>query len=246
MKKNCYTIQVMDQQVDIEHTSFKDLYICQMGKINIDKIWEGKWNTILRYYTLDIDGEEWGRIWNSVHDNMVPYKIQTAIWEMIHLNFYCGYKEKLLNYGEGKCKLCGQEEEGPQHIVVSCRVLEDCINNFSPLLRECNEIRVGKDELAFGLAGANITHNLGVKDKLRNLLTFTIRTVVFRNRHIDFGNEINAKTALINKINFKIKQIINEKYIVYKHKFSVQAFKEKYLVDNIIGSIENGILCFSI
>ena len=28
---------------------------------------------------------------------------------------------------------------------------------------------------------------------------------------------------------------INENYIVYKHKFSVQAFKEKYLVDNIIG-----------
>jgi len=28
---------------------------------------------------------------------------------------------------------------------------------------------------------------------------------------------------------------INENHIVYKHKFSVQAFKEKYLVDNIIG-----------
>ena len=121
--ENCYSIKVGTIRVRIDELSSKQIYWGIIDRKEATKIWEGKWNQLLRYYTLDIEDKEWERIWQNIHSNIVPYEIQSAIWEMLHLNFYCGYKERLLNYGEGNCKLCGEMEEGSHHIVITCRVL---------------------------------------------------------------------------------------------------------------------------
>ena len=239
--ENSYSYKIDNNILKLEDISFKDLYQNLIQVKEIARPWEEKWNTLLRYYTLDMNQEGWKRIWDSIHSNLIPYEIQSTIWSILHLNYYCGYKEKLLNYGDGICKLCGEIEEGVQHIAINCKVLERCLNYFLALLRRLNGTDICKDEIAFGLAGANID-NLTPKDNLRNFLTFTIRTVVFKNRHIDFGGVGNATVALVNKSKYKIKQILHDYWLFYKNKGTIDQFHDKYLIENVIGSVENGIL----
>ena len=238
---DCYTIKIGALDENIDELSSKQIYWSILNMKQIEKRWETKWNSILRYYTLDIEISEWERIWGNIHDKIVPYEIQSAIWEMLHLNFYCGYKERMLNYGTGICKLCGELEEGPQHIVITCKVLWGCVNSFINMLRQFKNINVSNDELAFGLAGADV-HELNKKDRIRNLVTFIIRKTVFRNRHKEYGNVQNSVNVLKSKICYKINQTLKDMYIIYKYKFSVNEFVGNFLIDSILGNIENGIL----
>ena len=98
------------------------------------------------------------------------------------------YKERLFNYGDGICKLCGEIEEGSHHIITECEVMTACINDYQNILSVLNEEIITKDEMAFGLVGAPIGE-MSPKINLRNFMTFIIRHVVFRNRYIDFDCE---------------------------------------------------------
>ena len=243
--ENGYTYKCGDRATKLEKITFKELYNGLVNDKDISRPWEGKWNTLLRYYTLDIDEAGWKSIWQNIHDNLIPYDIQSTIWSILHLNFYCGYKEKLLGYGDGKCKLCGEFEEGSHHIAINCVVLERSLNNFIIPLRNLNENNLGKDEMAFGLAGVMV-EPLNQKDKLRNLVTFTIRTVIFKNRYKDFGGRENAIVALGSMIKYKMRQIFQDYWIYYRHKGELQAFKDKYLIDELFGTVQNGVLCLSL
>jgi hypothetical protein len=192
-----------------------------------------------------MEENEWNRIWQSVHDNIIPYDVQSSIWEMLHLNFYCGYKERLLNYGTGHCKLCGDLEEGVHHIVINCSVLVGCINDFIDIISGMRNEVVSKDELAFGLAGTGI-QTIDKKDKLRNLIIFIIRMVVFKNRHTNYGSRQNAIWVLRAKINYKIREVLKERYIVYKYKYTISDYANSYLIDNILGNIQNNNLQINI
>jgi len=241
VEENCYTVKLGTTSVRLDELSSKQIYWGIVDKKETNKIWEEKWNSILRYYTLDIEVSEWERIWHNIHSNIVPYEIQSAIWEMLHLNFYCGYKERLLSYGEGKCKLCGEMEEGSQHVVITCEVLWGCLNSFVDTLRIFRNTDLSNDEIAFGLAGADV-QELDQRDRLRNLITFIIRTTVFRNRHKEYGSKENAIHVLKAKICYKIRQVLMDMFIIYKYKFSVNDFVDKFLIDDILGKIENGLL----
>ena len=243
--ENSYTIQIGGQREEMDDLCSKQIYWAQISKREGGQIWEGKWNSILRYYTLDMEDKEWESIWQSVHDITIPYEIQSAIWEMIHLNFYCGYKERLLNYGTGHCKLCGELEEGVQHIVIDCSVLEGCINAFIDIIYGMGDNIISKDELAFGLAGSGI-QTIDNKDKLRNLITFIIRTVVFKNRNRNYGTVQNAVLVLKAKICYKIREVLKDMHIIYKYKYSVSDFANSFLIDNILGNIQNGSLHINI
>ena len=243
--KNCYTIKIGTECEKLDDLSSKQIYWAQINRKEVNRIWESKWNNILRYYTLDMETAEWDRIWESIHDNTIPYEIQSSIWEMLHLNFYCGYKERILNYGTGNCKLCGELEEGAQHIVIECSVLVGCLDAFINILRRLRNDIISKDEIAFGLAGSNV-QELGIKDKLRNFITFIIRTIVLKNRHINYGSVHNAIHVLKSKIRYKIVEVLKSIHIIYKYKLSVNDFVDRFLIDNILGQIENGILHINI
>ena len=244
-RENCHTYTIDDRISKIEETTFKDIYNCLINAKELDRPWETKWNALLRYYTLDLDEAGWKSIWVNIHDNLIPYDIQSTIWSILHLNFYCGYKEKLFGYGDGKCKLCGEFEEGSYHIAINCVVLERLLYNFITPLRNLNGTNISKDEMAFGMAGV-LLEPLGQNEKLRNLVTFTIRTIVFKNRYKDFGGLENAIIVLNSKIKCKMRQIFHDYWIYYKHKGEIQAFQNKYLIYGIFGSIDNGALCLTI
>ena len=106
--QNCYTIHMRDARIKLEETSFKELYKLIVEHKRVNKLWESKWNEVLRFYTLDIADIEWVQVWKNVHNHLLSFEIQSTIWIMLHLNFYCGYKERLFNYGDGICKLCGE------------------------------------------------------------------------------------------------------------------------------------------
>ena len=100
---------------------------------------------------------------------------------------------------------------------------------------------MSRDELAFGIAGTDI-QTLGRKDLIRNFITFIIRTVVFKNRHKNYGSIQSAINVLENKIRFKIRKVLREKYTIFKHKYTVPKYIETYLIDNILGSVQGNIL----
>ena len=185
-----------------------------------------EWN---RYYTLDIDETEWVQVWNNVHNNLLSFEIQSTIWTMLHLNLYCGYKEKLFNYGEGICKLFGEVEEGSHHIITECEVMKACINDYHSTLLSLRGDIISKDELAFGLVGDPIGE-MSPKLNLGNFITLTIRHVVFKNRHMDFGGKESAKVALKNRIKHKIKKQFINKWIEYRAKHAQDECGLNYLV----------------
>ena len=73
--ENCYSIKLNTELEKLNDISSKQLYWNQMSGKEINRIWEGKWNNILRYYTLDMEMDEWERIWESIHDSIIPYEI---------------------------------------------------------------------------------------------------------------------------------------------------------------------------
>ena len=142
-------------------------------------------------------------------------------------------------------KLCGELEEGAQHIVIDCSILVGCLDAFINILRRLRSDIISKDEIAFGLAGSDV-QELDSKDKLRNFITFIIRAVVLKNRHINYGSVHNVIHALKSKIHYKIVEVLKSTHIIYKYKFSVNYFVDRFLIDSILGQMENGILNINI
>ena len=241
---NSYCITYDDQLKGIKALSFKNIYKQLIDARGIERGWERKWNEILRYYTLDIDDNEWQSIWSGVHDKLLTFEIQSTIWTLIHLNFYCGYKERVMNYGDGKCKLCGQIEQGSHHIVIECNILKACTDIYLHILMQLSDLEMSNDELAFGIVETT-NENFDNKCKLRNLVTFVIRQSVFKSRHLEFPNRHSAISAINNKIKFKLKEILTDKWIHYKYKRSQYEFKNIYLIGEILGKIENNKLVLS-
>ena len=204
-----------------------------------------KWNEVLRFYTLDIADIEWVQVWKNVHNHLLPFEIQSTIWIMLHLNFYCGYKEKLFNYGDGFCKLCGEREEGAHHIITECEVMKACIDDHQTTLLQLHDQIMFKDEMAFGLVGEPIG-STNLKTNLRNFLTFIIRHVVFKNRYIDFGGKERAKLVLKNKIRDKLKKELMNKWIEYKAKNAKEVYRKLFLIENIVGYLDNDSLIINI
>ena len=106
--ENCYSILSGDTRTKLQDITFKELYRLIVGSKTVNKIWETKWNGILRYYTLDIDETEWVQVWNNVHNKLLSFEIQSTIWTMLHLNFYCGHKENCLNMGREFANFVGK------------------------------------------------------------------------------------------------------------------------------------------
>ena len=143
-----------------------------------------------------------------------------------------------MNGSDGICKLCNNMEETRTHVFMNCEVIKSLYQHFAYILSQLGPITVSKMEMAFGMANEQNES----KPRLRNYVTYIIRHIVFRNRNMDFAIDAHVVTILANKIKSYIKRDLKEQYYLYKHKKSLNLFKETYLLENIIGNINNGEL----
>jgi len=214
---------------------FKDVYSSILSKSDSTvNIWENKWASELG------NGEEivWDQVWDCVHNNITNYKVQSSIWEMIHRNYICAYILTQMYRGDGICKLCKNIERTRTHVFMNCEVIESLYQQFGYILSQLGPTTVSENEKAFGLYNEQDDS----KSRLRNYVTYTIRHIVFRNRNIDFALDAHVVTIMANKIKAYIRRDLKERYYLYKYKNKLNIFKDIYLLENIIGNINNGEL----
>ena len=217
---------------------FKDIYACILAKSDPQiNIWQNKW-------ALEMENGQdinWEQVWISVHNKMLNYKMQSSIWEMIHRNYICGYILKQMNRSDGLCKLCNNLEQNRTHVFMSCEVIDRLYQHFSYILSQLGPTNLSDKERAFGIYEQD-----DIKSKLRNYITYAIRHIVFRSRNMECPTNGAIFNILANKIKAYIKQDVKERYYFYKYKNKLEYFKETYLLDGVIGKIENNELSFAL
>ena len=115
-----YLYRIGNVKFDILELSLRNLYRNQISLRKIDRKWVDKWK---KYF--DLTECDWDKIWHSVHDSTHSYKIQSGIWEILHLNYYCSFRAHKYYNEDNRCKLCREAEEDIFHITLNCPVLKE-------------------------------------------------------------------------------------------------------------------------
>ena len=89
-------------------------------------------------------------------------------------------------------KLCGKRVHGQDHWILHCNTLFDALDYFQPLISELGQAEVDKRELVFGV------QEKSNREMLRNIITFSIRFSIHKNRGTSFNNPNSAKAKVIN------------------------------------------------
>ena len=78
---------------------------------------------------------------------------------------------------------------------------------------------------------------------LRNFINFSIRHIVFRNRHQNLGNcKAVIVRNMIRKIAFFLKSELKTKFSLALVNRKIDSFINTFLIDGILGSIDENIL----
>jgi len=239
-EQDIFSLTRENEKIVITKGIFKVIYNCILeSKINnTSKIWEQKWGVELN---MPEDGLNWENIWKVVHNGIVNYKVQSSIWEMIHRNFICGYILKQMHKSDGVCKLCNKLERQRTHIFMNCDIINYVYNHFSNIITIFDNSVLSQKEKAFG-----IFEQMNDKKLLRNYTTFIIRHIIYRNRNMVVNRGVNVQLILINKVKQFIRNDLINRFDIAKFKNEVLSFKEKYLIDEVFGKIENNKLLLHI
>ena len=226
--------------IDIEKGSFNEIYGAILQTREFPQIWKQKWNEIVNKEDI-VSDNEWKDIWLSVHDNIRSYQIQSSIWESIYLHFYCAYKERKMNYGNGICRLCHKTEESVQHIVIDCNVLQRLLHEFGNFFKRNEDPPLQDKEKVFGHIGkvSKIT-------KLKSYILYNVRHSVFRNRHINFKNETNAVLSLSRTIKSSIRNNLINAYYQSVTERTVPNYIDTYLTNNTLGTVRDNTFILNI
>ena len=109
--------------------------------------------------------------------------------------------------------------------------------HFTGILTQLSSIPISAKERAFGIF-EHISDNI----LLRNYITFIIRHILYRNRNMDNHDPQNVHLILINKVKYFIRNNLCDQFHLHKHKRKVKIFIKTYLVEDILGKVENNIL----
>jgi len=229
LNEDTYEIEVADRKIDLSNSSFKSLYQEVIRNQTSNITCQPKWEL-----ELDITNMDWTELWLNIHKCTDNYKIESSIWQMVHRNFICSYFLKKIYNTDGKCKLCGQIELNRTHIFMNCNIIKYIYHNFDEIIRKMVNIDLSPMEMAFG-----IFNNDSNKAILRNYITFAIRHIIFINRNKEFESQTLCKHILLRKTKSFIKKDLEDKLNIFKAKNNCPKFEQKYLIDNILGKIEN-------
>ena len=171
-------------------------------------------------------------VWKNVHCNMLQYKVQSKLWELMNLNFITSFSlNRMYNTGS-TCLQCNLPEENSFHILFSCQIIQSVIRKFTPILNAISQIDINNEEIAFGLI---ISNEKLQKDKLlRNYITSIIKYIIFKNRAIIQQTIEQKIESIYKKITCFIKSDLKLKFLFAKKYGNIVKLKEKFLINNII------------
>ena len=130
----------------------------------------------------------WNEIWSNIHKAKTSLEVKSTVYSQIHLGFYSEYLLVRSSAPDSSvCKLCNKLVHGQNHWVLHCKTLFDALDYFQPLISELEQAEVDQKELVFGVKEKS---NRGM---LRNLITFSIRFSIHKNRGTVFKNPNSAK-----------------------------------------------------
>jgi len=219
-----YLYRIGNVKFDILELSLRNLYRNQISLRKIDRKWVDKWK---KYF--DLTECDWDKIWHSVHDSTHSYKIQSGIWEILHLNYYCSFRAHKYYNEDNRCKLCHEAEEDIFHITLNCPILKEIFSKFNATFKEIDGKDISNKEIAFG------NQDSGDKIGLRNFLTFIIKFSIFKMRNVNFENKRFAIYAIIKRIHKEIKSELIKKLLLYISRNDLSRFEERFLYKNIFG-----------
>ena len=130
------------------------------------------------------------------------------------------------------CNLCGKLVLGQNHWILHCETLFDVLDYFRPLISELEHAEVDQKELVFGL------QEKGKRQTLRNLITFSIRFSIHKNRGRVLKNTNSAKTKVINMAKLKIHKQIWDQFHLATDKGELDEFGSFFLIDNVFGKLD--------
>ena len=215
---NDFIIESEGQKYNINNLKFKEIYKIILNKKGKNREWEGKWADTLQ--TIDLN---WDRIWTNINNNIHNNYVKSAIWEMIHLNFWSGFK------ANERCKLCNEVEESTTHIINKCKILKYIIGVFCINEKFDNEIKI-----SFGLDN----------ELVNNFILFHIKSVVFRARFQTFTNLEACKSILTKKCKKNIGKDLWNKFKIAKAKGIASTFLDLFLpysngINNFASILDN-------
>ena len=234
--KDEYRVMIAEKETDLSRTSFKEIYTeLMIKKKKPANIWVEKWEN-----DIGITKDEWNGIWRNVHCHMLSPYVQSTIWETLHRNYMCAYFAKIAFNKSNTCMLCGSLQNTRTHIFIECEVILECYLHFLSYTDALVNIgAVNLLERAFGLK----TETDDSKILLRNFINFSIRHIVFRNRHQNLGNcKAVIVRNMIRKIAFFLKSELKTKFSLALVNRKIDSFINTFLIDGILGSIDQNVL----
>ena len=209
----------------------KEIYtIIRKNRLNPNKSWESKWANVLRKNEKDLD---WEKIWQTLHNSKVSYKIQSTLWSQINRSYLTNYSiNKSNSQHPSICTYCNQTQT-EQHHILYCTTAEKVWEHFKEILSKLSDKPFNLEEKIFGIIDAPKKS----KEYLRNFITFTIRHVLINNRLYTLNDE--NLIALSNKT---LREEIKYNYYHARCHGNLDNFKRNFLCDELIGRIENNEL----
>ena len=245
-ENDMFIYENMNGKIYIENATHKIIYALYNSLNKIENKVDEKWKNFLfgqNTWTINTNPKilKWTKIWINIHDKINTYLVQSSIWEMINISFICPTKLHKMFQISKICVLCNVEEENEFHIFMRCETIIRVYNHFNNILQLILDKPIDDEEMAFGIYEESTP-----RSRLRNYITFTIRHITFKMRPIKINNPLVASEIVIKRVRNFIKKDLGEKMLKAIQINNVENFQKTYLIDNVIGNIENNIVLIAL
>ena len=231
---------VIDNDIrSIEHLTFKDIYWNLFVKETLPKPWKAKWENILQTSQID-----WPLFWKNANDSLLNYKVQSTLWMMTNLGFISSNRLNRIYGTSNTCRQCNEAEESPAHCFLYCNVSTLVYEHFQNSLIQLIGRNISFAEKAFGILIEDFSSNR--PSRLANYLISSIKSIVFRRRaRITTLDELSKANILIQEIRKYISHDLQLKFNLAKIKNRIPHFQNNFLIQEVLGKIEDNELVFS-
>ena len=135
--------------------------------------------------------------------------------------------------GDGKCEMCGQTARARWHTILECQVTKNLWDRLGPTLTKLDSTPTSAWEMGLGLEG------LSDRVRLRNRLTFTLRSAILAMRWIAVRNVELATFNIWSAFLTQLKRELVEEYWTAKLNGGVANFVRDSLAGDVLGKLND-------